>query len=60
MWSLAPRTGGIGLNRNERESVRNKKLYLHVTHATDQQNFEFTFRSCQDIILRSNLNSMVL
>lgn len=60
MWSLAPRTGGIGLNRNERESVRNKKLYLHVTHATDQQNIEFTFRSCQDIILRSNLNSLVL
>lgn len=60
MWSSAPRLGGIGLNRNERESVKNKQLYVHVTHATDQENVEFTFQSCQDIILRSNLNAMML
>ena len=60
MWSSAPRTGGIGLNRMEQDSVRNKQLYLHVTHATDQQNVEFTFQSCQDIILRGNLSSVGL
>jgi guanine nucleotide-binding protein subunit alpha len=60
MWSSAPRLGGINLNRIERESVKNKQLYVHVTHATDQENVEFTFQSCQDIILRSNLNAMML
>jgi guanine nucleotide-binding protein G(i) subunit alpha len=59
-WTAAPRTGGMGLDGNEREGVRNKQLYIHVTHATDQKNIEFTFRACQDIILRSNLAGLMM
>ena len=55
MWSSAPRTGGIGLNSYEKEGVRNKQMYIHVTHATDSENIEFTFDACQQIILKSNI-----
>ena len=56
----APRIGGIGLNQDEREGIQRKQLYVHVTHATDQKNIEFTFVTCQDIILRANIESLMM
>lgn len=41
------------LARNE--FPERKKIYVHVTCATDQQNIQFTFSAVKDIVVRREL-----
>ena len=59
MWTAPSNVSALGLNRQQREAIRRKQLYINVTHATDSENIRFAFNACRDIILRDNLRDFI-
>ncbi len=58
-WNTPSPSFAVTLDKKQQEAIRRKQLYVHVTHATDQESIRFTFNACRDIILRDNLRDFL-